>query len=82
MVDGLITDENASYYCQAFDILFRIRTEFYRMVSGATVYITDDAGNSKSILKSSGHGIYKTDSTEFRGAVGRTVCAAFKETHG
>jgi len=69
VVDGLITDENASYTVRLSHTL-QDQNGVLSMVSGATVYINDDAGNI-SHLKSSGDGIYKTDSTEFRGAVGR-----------
>jgi hypothetical protein len=41
------------------------------VVSDATVSISDDQGN-KSYLNNLNNGIYKTDSLEFRGSVGRT----------
>jgi hypothetical protein len=69
VVDGLITDENAAYKVRLSRTL-QDQNGIPTMVSDATVYITDDAG-TKSYLKSIGNGLYKTDSTEFRGVVGR-----------
>ncbi len=50
---------------------FRIRIPSQLTISDATVFISDDTGN-KSYLKSKGNGIYKTDSIEFKGTIGKT----------
>jgi hypothetical protein len=70
VVDGLITDENTSYTVRLSGTL---QEQFGDppTVSDATVFITDEAGD-KSVLINHGNGIYKTDSTVFKGLVGRT----------
>lgn len=70
VVEGLVTDANSSY------TVTLSRTErdplgISPKVTDAVVSIYDDKGNTYS-LKNAGNGSYKTDSTEFRGAVGNT----------
>lgn len=70
VVDALLTDENASNYVS----ISRTKRTVYEnpvMVSGALVIITDDLGNSTSLLEKS-EGIYNTDSIIFRGIAGRS----------
>ena len=70
VVDGLITDANASYTVK-LSRTFQDLNSTPLLVSDAIVLITDDAGNS-SYLINNGGGIYTTDSLEFTGTVGRT----------
>jgi hypothetical protein len=70
VVDGLITDENTSYTVKLSGTI-QEQNEMPVMVSDATVFLTDDEGNNIS-LYNKGRGIYKTDSTGFKGIVGRT----------
>jgi hypothetical protein len=70
VVEGMISDLNASYSIR----LSRTFTDYNSTpsrVTDATVYITDDSGNSSS-LTYFGNGTYKTDSTVFIGEVGKT----------
>jgi len=61
VVEGLITDENASYYIR-LSHTFQDNNEIPEMVSDAVVFISDDAGNRHYLYKM-GDGVYKTDST-------------------
>ncbi len=70
VVDGLITDENSSFSVKLSRTYQDIATG-PSPVTDATVYISDDANNT-SYLTHAGSGIYKTDSTQFRGYIGRT----------
>jgi len=70
VVDGLITDENSACTIKLSKTLQDQNTAPV-MVSDATINITDDEGNS-SQLNSMGGGIYKTDSTAFKGIIGRS----------
>jgi hypothetical protein len=70
VVDGLITDENTSYTVKLSKTL-QEQEGTPEMISDASVSITDD--KSETIyLRTAGSGIYKTDSTCFKGIVGRT----------
>jgi hypothetical protein len=70
VVDGLITDENTSYTVKLSGTI-QEQNEMPLMVSDAKVFLTDDEGNNIS-LNNKGKGIYKTDSTGFKGIIGRT----------
>jgi hypothetical protein len=70
VVEGLITDENSSYIFKLSRTLLE-QTDTPVVVSDATVYITDEESNTIN-LENIGNGKYKTDSLEFRGAVGKT----------
>lgn len=70
VVEGLITDENASYEVKLSRTM-QTGNSIPERVSDATLYITDETG-SRSDLENLGNGLYKTDSTLFRGAVGKT----------
>jgi hypothetical protein len=70
VVDGLITDANSSYSIK-LTRTFQDVNSIPLNVSDATVSVSDDAGNI-NILSYSGNGVYKSDSTTFRGTVGRT----------
>ncbi len=70
VVDGLITDANSSFTIKLSQT-FQDQSSLPDAVSDATLFISDDTGN-KSNLKNKGNGIYKTDSLEFKGTIGRT----------
>ncbi len=70
VVDGLITDANSSHTIKLSQT-FQDQNSIPANVSDATLFISDDTGN-KSYLKNKGNGIYKTDSLEFKGTIGRT----------
>jgi hypothetical protein len=70
VVDGLVTDENKSYTVKLSRTL-QDQNDTPPMVSDATVFITDNAGNY-CYLNNMGDGIYKTDSSQFRGQTGKT----------
>jgi hypothetical protein len=69
-VDALITDANTSCIVNLTRTL-QNQNDIPPAVSDANVYLTDDAGNTSTLINTSG-GLYKTDSIEFRGIVGRT----------
>jgi hypothetical protein len=70
VVDGLITDANTSYSVK-LSRTFQVQNSTPAMVSDANVSITDNGGNNIN-LGNKGNGIYKTDSLDFTGMVGRT----------
>jgi hypothetical protein len=70
VADGRITDANSSYTVR-LSATFQEQNSIPSAVSGAKVFISDDSGNN-SYLKERTGGIYKTDSTSFRGIPGRT----------
>ena len=69
-VDALITDANTSCIVKLTTTI-QNQNDVPPPVSHATVYLTDDAGNTSTLINA-GSGIYKTDSNEFRGTQGRT----------
>lgn len=70
VIDGLITNANAAYTVK-LSRTFQDQNSIPVMVSDATVFLKDDNGTICNLINY-GNGIYKTDSTEFRGIVGRT----------
>lgn len=70
VVDGMITDENASYTVKLSRTI-QDQNAIPLKVSDATVYITGENGN-RNYLINKGEGVYKTDSTGFRGIIGET----------
>jgi hypothetical protein len=70
VVDALITDANSSYKVK-LSRTFQDENALPVSVSDATVFISDEGGG-RSYLQSTGNGVYKTDSLEFTGSVGRT----------
>ncbi len=76
VVDGLITD---SYNSNTIKLsrTFQGTNSDPALISDATVYITDDNGITTNLINN-GNGIYKTDSTQFRGAPGRTYVLHIK----
>jgi hypothetical protein len=69
-VDALITDANTSCTVKLTRTM-QNQNEIPPAVSDAIVYLTDDKGNTSTLINA-GRGIYKTDSIEFKGTVGRT----------
>src|SRR5664279_681103 len=70
VVDGLITDANSSNTVR-LTRTFKYQNSNLLPVSDAAVSITDDEGNSNNLINK-GNGIYKTDSTVFKGVAGKT----------
>ncbi len=70
VVDGLLTNANTSYTVKLSGTVQEQNVSPFT-VSDATVFLTDDEGNSNYLINS-GNGIYKTDSIEFKGTPGRT----------
>ncbi len=70
VVDGVITDENSSYTIKLSRTI-QEQDAVPVAVSNATVYISDETDN-RTYLAANGPGIYKTDSIEFIGTVGKT----------
>jgi hypothetical protein len=70
VVEGMITDLNTPYNV-TLSRTFKDTNVTPVKISDASVFITDDSGNNFT-LQNEGNGTYKTDSTEFRGTVGRT----------
>ena len=80
VVDALLTNGNRSNY------VYLSRTEMAEendpeLVSGASVIIKDDQGNSTSLYETS-KGIYKTDSLMFQGVAGRSYALYIKTVNG
>jgi hypothetical protein len=69
VVDALLTDDEVSCYVN-LSLTTVTPDEVPLKVTGARISITDDLGNNTSLSEVS-YGIYKTDSTTFRGIVGR-----------
>jgi hypothetical protein len=69
-VDALITDANTSCIVK-LTWTMQNQNDIPPGVSDANVYLTDDAGNTSTLINA-GSGIYKTDTNEFRGTEGRT----------
>jgi Domain of unknown function (DUF4249) len=70
VVEGLITNENTSYTVK-LSSTSQDQNESHVMISDATVSITDDDKNI-TFLGNIGCGIYKTDSLQFIGTIGKT----------
>jgi hypothetical protein len=70
VVDGLITDSNNSYIIN-LSRTFQDQNSNPSKVSDAIMYISDDNGNRSNLINK-GNGVYKTDSTQFKGIPGRT----------
>jgi hypothetical protein len=79
-VDALITDANSSCTVKLTRTL-QNQNEIPPAVSDAFVYITDDLENISNFINKGG-GIYKTDSIEFRGSVGRTYVLHISTSDG
>ena len=70
VVESLLTDANTSSIIR-LSRTFQEQNAIPSAVSGATVFISDDSGNNSYLTERSG-GVYKTDSSAFKGIPGRT----------
>ena len=70
VVDALITDENATYYCTLSRTTSSL-DETPERVTGATVTVKDDLGAS-FLFSEKFPGVYKSDSLSFRASPGRS----------
>lgn len=70
VVDALLTDANTSNSVKLTRTLLN-QSGIPPPVDDAIVFITDDEGSSSTLINK-GYGLYKTDSLEFKGTVGRT----------
>jgi Domain of unknown function (DUF4249) len=70
VVEGLITNEKIPFEVR-LTRTFQSIDSVPEVVDDAIVYITDDEGNMSN-LDPSGNGIYKTDSSTFKGEPGKT----------
>ena len=80
VVDALVTDEDKSNYVILTRTIETTDDDPAR-VTGATVIITDDLGNSTLLVEKS-PGEYRTDSLAFRGAAGRTYTLSIETESG
>ena len=80
VVEGMVTNENSSYRVKLSRSVGE-QDASPEVISDATVYITDDE-NQTAALKGSGNGKYKTDSTQFRGIIGKTYILHIKTVEG
>lgn len=80
VVEGLITDENASYEVKLSRTM-QSAESIPEKVSDASIFITDENGD-KTILNNAGNGLYKTDSTVFNGATGKTYTLHISTSNG
>jgi hypothetical protein len=80
VVDALLTDEDAPAYVRITRTTETL-DEDMPMVTGATVSITDDLGNSTSLIEVS-EGNYKSDVLAIRGAAGREYTLRIRTAGG
>ena len=79
-VDALFTDGNTPCTVRLTRTM-QNQNDIPPAVSDANVYLTDDAGNSSTLINAGG-GIYKTDTKEFTGIVGRTYVLHINTSDG
>lgn len=80
VVDGLLTNENVSNTIRLTKT-FQNRFDKPQVISDAEVDITDETG-FKTFLTPNGNGIYKTDSSVFRGCTGKAYTLHVKTAEG
>jgi len=80
VVDALLTDENASNYVKISRTVATAGQD-PETVKGAQVTVTDDSGEIACFTEK-GDGVYKSDSTVFRGETGRTYTLHIKTSDG
>ena len=80
VVEGLITDENASYAVRLYRTM-QSADSIPEKVIDANLFITDENGD-KTILNNAGNGLYKTDSTVFTGVTGETYILHISTANG
>lgn len=69
-VDGLITSGNGPYFVR-LQVATTIYKPIYQPVSNATVYITDNLGNSEEFVETE-PGLYSNINPDYQGIVGRS----------
>jgi len=80
VVDALVTDEDASYYCY-LTRTFKDNQDIPKSVKGATVSVADDTGASFP-FREIAPGVYRSDSLTFRGIVGRSCTLHITSAEG
>lgn len=80
VVDGLITDAGTSCSVRLTRTI-QNQNDTPSQVNDATIFITDDTGISSSLINM-GNAIYKTDSLNFKGSIGRIYVLHIKTSDG
>jgi hypothetical protein len=81
VVEGMITNELASYRIRLSYALPFYSGDAIEPVTSASVYVTDDLGNTYQFPESTG-GFYKSDSVNFTGNPGRTYTLFIETPEG
>jgi hypothetical protein len=81
VVEGMITNELASYRIRLSYALPFYSGDASEPVTSANVYVTDDLGNTYPFLESAGR-YYKSDSLQFTGNPGRTYTLHIETADG
>lgn len=88
VVEGLITDANGPYYINlSYPAKYTYTPDSagskFRRVTGATVTVADDLGNTYSFAElESTPGLYASDAAEFKGTVGRSYTLRITDAEG
>jgi Domain of unknown function (DUF4249) len=80
VVEGLITNENGSNVVK-LSYSFQKEDSIVYKVSDATVFLSDNSGNNIQLTEN-GEGVYKTDSINFKGEIGKTYQLHIKTSDG
>lgn len=80
VVEGLITDDNSSYTVKLSRSV-QDQDTVPEVISDAVIYISDES-EKNFYLTNFGNGLYKTDSTEFRGMIGNTYVLHIQTAEG
>lgn len=81
VVEGLVTDQPRPNRVKLSSSLPLNEMSSARPVTGCTVSISDDLGNTFSLYEKE-NGIYETDSARFKGIIGRTYTLHIKRSIG
>ncbi|RCR66120.1 DUF4249 domain-containing protein [Larkinella punicea] len=81
VVEGLITDQPGPYAVNLTQTADYTYSGLNLLVSGATVTLSDNAGNQE-VLREVSPGYYQTTATGIRGTVGRSYKIAIRTTDG
>jgi hypothetical protein len=80
VVEGTITNENVPYEVKLSRTI-QTKDAIPEKLSDAIVFITDENGN-KTILINAGNGLYRTNNSVFKGAVGKTYSLHIQTKEG
>lgn len=80
VVEGLITDDNSSYTVKLSRSV-QDQDTVPEVISDAVIYISDES-EKNFYLTNFGNGLYRTDSTEFRGMIGNTYVLHIQTAEG